>query len=151
MISDVIECDTRDKEAYAIVAALEKWAGWLRLQPVLVLTDHKTLQSWVKETLSHPGGTPGRQAKWHQKLSQFNITVVHVPGKDNVAADALSRWAYPASQSFNDISWHGSKEDDDKMKRIIEEEKREEKACLVIREKCSRNRTRFEIFICEIE
>ena len=127
--------DTRDKEAYAIVAALEKWAGWIGLQPVLVLTDHKTLQSWVKETLSPPGGTPGRRARWHQKLSRFNLTVVHVPGKDNVAADALSRWAYPASQSFNDISWHGSKEDDEEMKRIIEEEKREEKACLVIRAK----------------
>ncbi len=45
--------DTRDKEAYAIVAALKKWAGCIVLQPVLVLTDHKTLQSWVIETLSH--------------------------------------------------------------------------------------------------
>ncbi len=66
--------------------------------------------------------------------------MVHVPGKDNVAADALSRWAYPASQSFNDISWHGSKKDDDEMKRIIEKEKREEKACLVIRVKTAKVR-----------
>jgi hypothetical protein len=82
--------DTRDKEAYAIVAALEKCARWIGLQPVLVLTDHKTLKSWVKETLSPPGGSPSRQARWHQKLSR----------KYNVAADALSRWEYPASQNF---------------------------------------------------
>ena len=30
--------DTRDKEAYAIVSALDKWAGWIRLQLVLVLS-----------------------------------------------------------------------------------------------------------------
>ncbi len=100
----------------------------------------KIMQNWVKETLSPPGGTPGRQARWHQKLSRFNITVVHVPGKDNMAAVALSRCAYPASQSFNDISWHGSKEDDDEMKQIIEEEKHEEKACLVIRAKTAKVR-----------
>jgi hypothetical protein len=57
-----------------------------------------------------------------------------------VAADVLSRWAYPASQSFKDISWHGLKEDDEEMKRIIEEEKRGEKACLFIREKTAKNR-----------
>ncbi len=123
------------KEAYAIVAALKKWAGWIWLQTVLVLNDHKTLQSCVKETMRPPCGTPSRRARWHRKLSRFSITVVHVPGKDYLAADALSRWAYPASQSLNDISLHGTKEDDDKMKRIIEEEKREEKACLVIRAK----------------
>ncbi len=92
-------------------------------------------QNVTKETLSPLGGTPGRRARWHQKLSRFNITVAHVPGKDNVEADALSRWAYRASQNLNDISFHGSKEDDDEMKRIIEEEKHEEKACLVIRAK----------------
>ncbi len=107
------------------MSALDKWAGWIGLQPVLVLTDHKTLQSWAKETLSHPGGTPGRRARWHQKLSIFNLTVAYVPGKDNIVADALSRWAYPASQSFNDVSWHGSQEDDDGMREILEKEKQE--------------------------
>ncbi len=81
--------DTRDKELYAIVSALDKWAGWICLQPVLVLTDHKTLQSWAKETLSPPGGTPGRRARWHQKLSRFNLTVAYVPGKDNKPAEAF--------------------------------------------------------------
>ena len=54
--------------------------------------------------------------------------MAYVPGKDNVVGDALSRWAYPASQSFNDVSWHGSKEDDQAMGHIIEEEKKHEKA-----------------------
>jgi len=133
--SQVRTWDIRDKETYAIVSALEKWAGWIGLQPVLVLTDHKALQTWTNETLSPPGGMSGRRARWQQKLSRFDVTVAYVPGKENVVADALKRWAYPASQNFNDISWHGSSKDDAEMREILEKEKREEAACLVIRAK----------------
>ena len=35
----------REKEAYAIVCALCKWAGHIGLQPVTVCTDHQSLQS----------------------------------------------------------------------------------------------------------
>ena len=86
-----------DKETYAIVMALEKWSAWIGLQPVLVLTDHRTLQSWYKRAMDTPSGMTGRRARWHEKLSRFNLTVVHVKGTDNVVADAMSRWAYPAS------------------------------------------------------
>ena len=41
-------------------------------------------------------------------MSKFNLTVLHIPGKDNIVADAMSRWAYPASKSFQDVSMHGS-------------------------------------------
>ncbi len=101
------------------MSALEKWAGKIGLQPVLILTHHKTLESWAKETLNPPGGMPGRRARWHQKLSRFTITVAYVPGKENVVADALSRWAHPASQSLNDVLWHGSEETDNEMKEKL--------------------------------
>ena len=35
----------REKEAYAIVMALRKWAGYIALHPVMVCTDHHSLQS----------------------------------------------------------------------------------------------------------
>ncbi len=70
-----------------------------------------------------------------------SATVAYVPGKDNVVADALSRWAYPASQSFNDVSWHGSEEADKEMKEIMETEKLEERKCLVAQVKPSWVRT----------
>ena len=63
--------DVRDKEAYAVVCALEKWAGWIQQQPILILTDHKTLQSWTHEILQDPMGPSGRRARWHLKLSRF--------------------------------------------------------------------------------
>ena len=36
----------REKETYALVEALKKWAGCIGVQPVIVLTDHQALQSW---------------------------------------------------------------------------------------------------------
>ena len=37
----------------------------------------------------------------------------------------MSRYAYPASQGFLDVSWHGSAEDDQAMRDIIKPEKKE--------------------------
>ena len=36
---------TREKETYAIVAALRKWAGVIGFQPVEVTTDHRSLEN----------------------------------------------------------------------------------------------------------
>ena len=46
----------REKEAYAIVMALTKWAGYIALPPVTVCTDHQSLQSWHKEHVDTPSG-----------------------------------------------------------------------------------------------
>ena len=43
----------REKETYAIVASLRKWAGWVGFQPVLVKTDHRSLENWVLENILH--------------------------------------------------------------------------------------------------
>ena len=44
----------REKQAYAIVMALRKWAGYIALHPVTVCTDHQSLQSWHKEHVDTP-------------------------------------------------------------------------------------------------
>ena len=112
----------REKETYAIVSALRKWAGWIGLQPVTITTDHKSLEDWVLEKMDTPSGPAGRRARWHETLSKFDLTVQYIPGKDNVVADALSRFAYPASKAFQDTSFHGSEAARQEMKAIIEEE-----------------------------
>ena len=112
----------REQETYAIVAALRKWAGWIGLQPVVVLTDHKALESWVTEHVDTPSGPAGRRGRWHETLSKFDLQVQYVPGKDNLVADALSRWAYPASKALQDCSWHGSAQDWQEMQQIMQEE-----------------------------
>ncbi len=44
----------REKETYAMVEALKKWAGWIGLQPVVIITDHKSLENWVYEKIDTP-------------------------------------------------------------------------------------------------
>ena len=112
----------REKETYAVVSALTKWAGWIGLQPILITTDHKSLEDWVKEKIDTPSGPAGRRARWHETLSKFDLTVVYVPGKDNVVADALSRYAYPACSAFQDTSFHGSSQAQEEMDEIIRQE-----------------------------
>ena len=91
--SQIRTWDIRDKVCYAIISALEKWAGWIGLRLVVNLTDHKALEHWVTEVLESPSSVCGRRARWHQKLSRFKIVVQYIQRKDNVVADALSRYA----------------------------------------------------------
>ena len=113
----------REKETYAIVCALRKWSGHIGLQPVVVCTDHQSLQSWHKEHVDTPSGPAARRARWHETFAKFDLSVVYVLGKDNTVADCLRRWAYPAGQAWMDISSHGDAKETEEAKRIIKMEK----------------------------
>ena len=119
--------DTRDKETYAVVSGLERWAGYIGYNKVLVLTDHKSLESWYKEHVAGMGPT-GRRARWHAKLNKFRLDVIHIPGSTNIVSDALSRWAYPACSGVDDVSWHGTASDTKTMKDAIVKEKETERS-----------------------
>jgi len=120
--------DTRDKETYAIVSSLEKWASYIGNNPVLVLTDHKSLQSWYKEHVAGLGPT-ARRGRFHQKLNQFNIDVIHIPGPDNLVGETLSRWEYPAGGGYKDQTWHATAEDTEEMRAQLRRERDEERSC----------------------
>ena len=116
----------REQETYAIVSALKKFAGWIGHRYVHVVTDHECLQSWYKEKVDTPSGPTGRRGRWHELLSKFNLEISYKPGKTNVPADAMSRWAYPACKALNDVSTHGSKEDSLEVKELIALEDKED-------------------------
>ena len=80
-----------------------------------------------------PSGPAGRRARWHETLSKFDLTVQYICGKDNVVADAMSRFAYPACKAFQDTSFHGSEAARLEMKEIIQSELEEGNTIALIR------------------
>ena len=52
----------REKDTHAIICALRKWSGPIGLQPIVVCTDHQSLQSWHKERVDTPSGPAARRA-----------------------------------------------------------------------------------------
>lgn len=50
------------------------------------ITDHKGLTHLLRQR-----DLSGRQARWMEKISEFDFEVIYIPGSENVLADALSR------------------------------------------------------------
>lgn len=79
-----------DKELLAVVRALQCWrAELIGLQaevPFLVITDHEALKYFSTKRLLN-----ARQAGWAELLAQYHFQITYRPGKENAAADALSR------------------------------------------------------------
>lgn len=79
---------THDKELLAIVHALTKWRTYLHgsTVPIKIFSDHESLKCLATQpTLNH------RQARWLEKLAEFNYEIEYTPGPMNVVPDALSR------------------------------------------------------------
>ena len=77
---------TTEREALAVVWAVQKFCGNIEGADITILTDHQPLK-WLF-TLKSP---TGRLARWALLLQTFNLTFTFMPGKQNVIADALSR------------------------------------------------------------
>ncbi|ESK82950.1 reverse transcriptase-rnase h-integrase [Moniliophthora roreri MCA 2997] len=77
-----------DRELLAIYQALLEWRHYLigGNFKVVILSDHKNLTYFrTAQKLNR------RQARWSLFLSEFDLGLIHVPGKSITQADALSR------------------------------------------------------------
>jgi RNase H-like domain found in reverse transcriptase/Reverse transcriptase (RNA-dependent DNA polymerase)/Integrase zinc binding domain len=80
--------DTGDRELLAIVQALKEWRHYIQGSghTMIVLSDHDNLRHFkVPQTIGQ------QMAQWTLYLSEFDIKLVHIPGKKNIQADSLSR------------------------------------------------------------
>src|SRR3954463_16127361 len=75
-----------EKETLAIMHALSKWRVYLEGRPFVVHSDHATLQHFPDQPkLSR------RQARWTEKMQEYNFVIKYLPGKQNIVTDAVSR------------------------------------------------------------
>jgi len=93
---------TTDKELLAIVDSLRHFRGELQGHKVIVLTDHKPLVTFMTTWQDKQ-----MKVRWQQVMSEFDITIEHIEGKENFIADILSRvgtYKGSASSSSSNLS-----------------------------------------------
>ena len=73
-----------EKEAFAIVFAFQKLEYLLRDTYFVLRTDHKNLIY-----LNQEGSAKVR--RWKLAIMEYNFDIEHIPGEENIAADAFSR------------------------------------------------------------
>ena len=80
--------DTHDLEFLGVLKLIKHWRPYLiwTKEPFVIETDHKNLMYWKS-----PRKLTGRTARWHKKLQDYNFKILHVTGKNNTPANALSR------------------------------------------------------------
>lgn len=77
---------TTEREALAVVWALDKFRGYIEGAQTRVATDHQPLK-WLL-SLKTPSG---RLARWAMKIQCYNLDIEYTPGRVNLVADTLSR------------------------------------------------------------
>lgn len=75
-----------ERELLAVIWSLEKLRCYVEGGKITIITDHYSLL-WL-DNLKDPSSRLGR---WAQRLQQFDCTIEHRKGKENVVPDMLSR------------------------------------------------------------
>lgn len=75
-----------EKEMIAILLAIKKWRQYLIGRRFLIKTDQRCLKFLLDQRLRQES-----QHLWLQKLTEFDYLVEYKRGKENIAADDLSR------------------------------------------------------------
>ena len=90
------------KEALAIIFALNKFHQFLYGCSFILVTDHKSLIELFGPTKATPALAANRLARWALTLSQYQYTIEYRKTCDHSNADALSRLPVGPDASFNE-------------------------------------------------
>ncbi|GKT26750.1 hypothetical protein ADUPG1_013469, partial [Aduncisulcus paluster] len=80
---------TIEQEAYGIVYCLKRCEGYLRGHRFELQTDHRNLLYMEKSE------SP-KIVRWRLLMQEFDYELSHIPGRDNVPADFMSRYGHVA-------------------------------------------------------
>ena len=78
------------REMLGVVFAVEYFRHYLEGKHFMLYTDHQALINMLTTA-----DNKNMWARWSLKIQQFSFTIMHVKGKLNVPADAMSRREYP--------------------------------------------------------
>jgi hypothetical protein len=84
-----------EREAYAIVAALNKFDCYLRGRHFEIITDNSSLQ-WMAKA------TTGKISRWAARMAEYSPIIKHKSGKLMEHVDFLSRYVSPPEECLAD-------------------------------------------------
>ncbi len=88
-----LSLSTYEKKFLAILMATQKWRHYLMMRSFTIKTDHESLKYLLEQKVVTP-----MQQKGMLKLMGFIYTIAYRKGKENLAADALSRLNWDRGQ-----------------------------------------------------
>lgn len=74
------------KEMLAIVEAIHTWQPYLLGKKFFIRTDHRSLKYFLEQCVATL-----EQQKWVAKVLGYDYEIIYKPGRENSAANALSR------------------------------------------------------------
>ncbi|KAG3231195.1 hypothetical protein PI124_g23711 [Phytophthora idaei] len=100
MKSTELKYPTQQQELLAIVNALAAFRIYCLDRPVMVETDHKSLEGVFQQKMANR-----RLARWYDILAEYQPVFAYLPGAKNGIADALSRRPdlKPETKEFHDL------------------------------------------------
>ncbi len=109
---------TTEKEAYAIIHAINVFKPYLYGRKFTVVTDHRPLE-WLMSK-KEPAG---RLARWALKIQEYDINIGYRSGKTNQNADCLSRIPKTLIATIipkSHTDWSEAQRNDEYCRKIIE-------------------------------
>ena len=82
--SAAMKWSTIEQECFGMFYAVMKFASYLLGRKFSIATDHKNLVYLQNSTVP-------KLVRWRLRLMAFQFNIIHIPGEQNVVADALSR------------------------------------------------------------
>lgn len=116
--------DVSEKEAYAIIWALDRSDSFIRGRDVEVVCDHKNLL-WMTNRKR------GKVSRWVARLSEYNVEIKYRKGQENVVADFLSRNVEPDPLEVDRAYCFSAHDNDDDFRIVIDVERDEESGVLL--------------------
>ena len=92
-----MQWSTTEKELLAIVYAVTKFHTYLIGNSFELITDHKSLTFLLTTTFLN-----SRLKRWCLLLTQYNFTITHCKGSENIVADFLSR--HPGGRFYDETN-----------------------------------------------